>query len=499
MLEGLLTILDVGTLTVLVVGVMMGILVGALPGFTATMGTALLLPFAFTMPTEDGLAMLGGLYIAAMFSDSIPACLVNTPGTPAAMATAFDGYPMTQNGEGQRAIVASGFSSMIGASLGGLTFLLLSAPLTVVALRFGPPEFFWIGIFALTIIGSISGTSLMKGIMGGIVGLLIGTIGISVASAVSRYTFGEPALRGGINVVAALIGVFALPQILQMVAQRRQSIVVAPYRRNPGVMLSTSLEILRHPVNVIRSSIIGIAVGLLPGAGSPVASLVSYNEARRWSKDRSKFGKGTMDGVVASEAANSSAAGGALVPTLGLGVPGSAPAAVIMGALILKGIQPGPQLLNTNADLVYGFAWAVIIAGFVTFVLGSALSGLLARMVTIPIPILAPIVLFLSVSGSYAIRTNIVDVYLMVGFGLLVYVISKFGISAGPIGLGVIMGPIVEPYLVQAISMTRANGWAGTFLLRPISAVLIGITVLSVIWAVLSNRKERNDERLVSA
>jgi putative tricarboxylic transport membrane protein len=494
MLEGLLNVLDVSTLSVLTLGVLMGILVGALPGFTATMGTALLLPFAFTMSTENGLAMLGGLYIAAMFSDAIPACLVNTPGTPAAMATGFDGYPMTQRGEGQRAIVAAGFSSMVGATLGGLTFLLLSAPLTIVALRFGPPEFFWIGIFALTIIGSISGTSLLKGIMGGIIGLLIGTIGISVASAVSRYTFGVPSMRGGINVVAALIGVFALPQVLTMIGSRRQSIVVAPYKRNPGVMLSTSLEIMRRPVNVIRSSIIGIVVGLLPGAGSPVASLVSYNEAVRWSKDKSQFGKGALDGVVASEAANSSAAGGALVPTLGLGVPGSAPAAVIMGALVLKGIQPGPQLLTTNAPLVYGFAWAVIIAGFVTFILGSALSGGLARMVTIPIPLLAPIVLFLSISGSYAIRSNLVDVYLMVAFGLLVYAIGKFGISAGPIGLGVIMGPIVEPYLVQAISMTRAKGWAATFLFRPVSATLILITILSMTWVAISNRKERHND-----
>lgn len=498
MIEGLLLILNTSTLTVLAVGVMMGILVGALPGFTATMGTALLLPFAFTMSLENGLAMLGGLYIAAMFSDAIPSCLVNTPGTPAAMATGLDGFPMTQRGEGQRAIVAASFSSFVGASLGGFTFLLLSAPLTIVALRFGPPEFFWVGIFALTIIGSISGTSLLKGIMGGIIGLLVGTIGISVASAVSRYTFGEPALRSGINVVAALIGVFALPQILNMVATRRQSIVVAPYRRNKGVMLSTSLDIIRRPLNVIRSSIIGIVVGLLPGAGSPVASLVSYNEAMRWSKDRSTFGKGNVDGVVASEAANSSAAGGALVPTLGLGVPGSAPAAVILGALILKGIQPGPQLLNTNATLVYGFAWAVIIAGFVTFVLGSALSGLLARMVTIPIPLLAPIVLFLSVSGSYAIRSNIVDVYLMVAFGLLVYMVGKFGIASGPIGLGVILGPIIEPYLVQAISMTRATGWVGTFILRPVSAGMIVITILSMAFVAISNRKDRRNELAAS-
>lgn len=492
MIEGLLLTLAPSSMMLIVVGVLLGILVGALPGFTATMGTALLLPFTFGLSPAGGLAMLGALYIAAMFSDAVPACLVNTPGTPSAMATAFDGFPMTLRGEGQKAIVAASFASMVGTAFGGLTFLFLSGPLADVALRFGPPEFFWVGVFAITIIGSIAGDSLLKGIAGGTLGMLIGTIGISATGAVSRYTFGLPDLRGGLNIVAALIGVFALPQVFSMVAGRREKQNVATYTRSPGVALQTVREIVRRPVNIIRSSIIGTLIGILPGAGSPVASLVAYNEAVRWSRDRKKFGKGAMEGVVASEAANNGAAGGAMVPLAALGVPGSAPAAVILGALLLHGIRPGPQLFATQPVLVYGFAWAIVIAGIVTFFLGSALAGLLARMVTIPVRLLSTLVLFLSVVGAFAIRNNLVDVYLMVGLGIIVYFLGHLGFHPGPIGLGVILGPIVEPALVQSMAMAQATSIFGVFVDRPVSMTIIGLTVLSVAWILWSNQRDRH-------
>lgn len=474
------------------VGVLLGILVGGLPGFTATMGTALLLPFTFTMPAVEGLAMLGGLYVAAMFADSIPACLVNTPGTPSAVATALDGYPMTQRGEGQKAIVASAFSALVGTTIGGFTFMFAAKPLADVALRFGPPEFFWVGVFALTIIGSIAGDSLLKGAAGGIIGMLVGTIGISATGAASRYTFGIPELRGGLNVVAALIGVFALPQVFQMVNERKQNLTVAKYTRMPGAAWRTVVEILRKPLNVVRSSVIGTLVGILPGAGSPVASLVAYNEAVRWSKDRKSYGKGNVQGVVASEAAGNAAAGGSLVPLVALGIPGSAPAAVILGALLLQGLRPGPQLFARSPELSYGFAAAIIVSGVATYILGSLLAPLLARMVTIPVRLLAPIVMFLSVTGSFAIRSNITDVFLMVGLGVIVYGLSKLGFHPGPIGLGIILGPIVEPAMVQSIAMADASSLQNVFLMRPISQMLIALSVVSVAWIIWSDQKERH-------
>lgn len=490
MLSAMLASLEPAMIMVIVIGVLLGILVGALPGFTATMGTALLLPFTFTMPPVQGLAMLGGLYVAAMFADSVPACLVNTPGTPSAVATALDGYPLTLQGKGQKAIVASAFSALVGTTVGGLTFLYLAAPLADVALRFGPPEFFWVGVFALTIIGSIAGDSLMKGIAGGLIGMLVGTIGISASGAVSRYTFGIPELRGGINIVAALIGVFALPQVLSMVSERRTKHSVAEFNRERGVGRATVREIMRRPINLVRSSVLGTLVGILPGAGSPVASLVAYNEAMRWSKDRRSFGKGNIQGVVASEAAGNAAAGGSLVPLVALGIPGSAPAAVILGALLLQGLRPGPQLFASQPDLIYGFAAAIILSGVVTYFLGSALAPYLARMVTIPIRLLAPIVLFLSVTGAFAIRSNLMDVFLMVGLGIIVYYLGLLGFHPGPIGLGIILGPIVEPALVQSVAMARATTLSEIFLMRPVSQVLIALTLISAAWVVWTNQRE---------
>ena len=492
MLEGLGDALDPSSLLVIAIGVFLGIVVGALPGFTATMGTALLLPFTFTLEPLQGLAMLGALYVSSQFADAVPACLVNTPGTPSAMATAFDGFQMTKKGQGQKALVASGFSALVGSLIGGLTFLLLSQPLAQVALKFGPPEFLWVGVFALTIIGSISGNSLLKGLAGGLLGMLIGTIGISETGSVSRYTFGIPELRGGLDLVAALIGVFALPQVLNMVSERKVNLTVAKYRTAPGVAMQTVKEILARPLNVIRSSVIGTGVGILPGAGGPVASLVAYNEAVRWSKDKSQFGRGAMDGVVASEAAGNGAAAGSMVPLVALGIPGSAPAAVILGALLLQGIQPGPQMFTSRPELVFGFGWTMILAGIVTFVASMLLAGTLARMVMIPVRLLAPIVLFLSVVGSYAIRNSMVDVFLMVGLGIIVYLLGYLGVHAGPIGLGIILGPIIEPALVQSMSIANSSSVFEVFFTSPVSIALILLTVLSTAWIIWSNQKERN-------
>lgn len=489
MLDGLASILGFEYLVYLFVGVFVGIAVGALPGFTATMGTALVLPFTFVLDAGVGIGMLGALYVAAMYADSIPACLVNTPGTPSALTTAFDGYPLTQKGEGQKALVASAFSAFFGATVGGLMFLFLAPPLAAVALEFGPPEFFWLGVFALTIIGGIAGDSLLKGAAGGVIGLLVSTIGLSTTAAVSRFNFGLTGLRGGVSLVAGLIGIFALPQVLSLVSERRMKEKVAEVTTAPGVTWQTVKEIMRRPGNVLRSSVIGGAVGILPGAGGPMATLVSYNEALRWSKDRREFGKGSVHGVVASEAAGSGAAGGSMVPMMALGVPGSGPAAVILGALLLKGIRPGPSMFAVQPELVYGFAWSVILAGLVTFIVGSIVARPIAKMVTVPVRLLVPIILLLSVVGSFAIRSNMSDVYMMLVLGVLVYFLSMIGFHPGPFGLGLILGPIIEPALVQSIALTRTSSFFEIFFGRPVSIVLILLSTISAGWVLWSHRK----------
>lgn len=494
MIEGLFQALAPEYMLWLTIGVLLGMVVGTLPGLTATMGVALLVPFTFALPTGAGLAMLGGLYVCAMFSDSVPAVLVNTPGTPSAMATAFDGHPMTLQGRAHEAIVASCFSAVPGALVGAGCYLLLAWPMTSIALKFGPAEFFWLGVFALTIVGSLGGKSMLKGIAGGAIGLLISSVGISHATDASRYTFGIPELRGGVSLVAALIGVFAVPQVLSMIGELRKKEYIAEYKPKRGVALKTMREVLGQPVHFMRSALIGTFIGILPGAGGPIASLVSYNEAVRWSKDKSRYGKGDVRGVTASEIAGNACAPASLIPLVTLGVPGSSPAAVIAGALMLRGLNPGPELFQNDGTLVYAFGWSLMLAGIMTFILGSLFAPLLVNVVRIPLRLLAPLIMFLAVIGAYAIRNDIFDVYLMLGLGIFVFLIRKVGFHPGPIGLGLILGPIIEPALVQAMFLADATSIGRVFFGSTVNMILIALTVLSLAFVIWTRRKERANE-----
>ena len=495
MFEGLLLALTPSYLLWLTLGVMIGMVVGTLPGLTATMGTALLVPFTFALEPGAVIAMLGGLYVCAMFSDAIPAVLVNTPGTPAAMATAFDGHPMVLQGRGQEAIVASCFSSAIGTLFGAVCYLLLAWPMIAIALKFGPSEFFWLGVFALTIIGSLAGDSVLKGLAGGAIGLLISAVGISHGNELARFTFGVPEFRGGVSLVAALIGVFAIPQVLSMVADLRKSDFIAEYKPKGGETLKTIKKVMAHPVHVVRSAVIGTFIGILPGAGSPIAALVSYNEAVRWSKDKSQFGKGDLRGVTASEIANNAAAPAAMIPLVTLGVPGSAPAAVIAGALMLRGLNPGPELFQTSETLIYSFGWSLLFAGIVTFILGSLCAPFLVQIIRIPLRLLAPLIMLLAVIGAYAIRNNIFDVYIMLGLGVFVFLVKRLGFHPGPIGLGLILGPIIEPSLVQALYISDATSVARVFFTGTLNTILIALSVLSIGFVVWTRWKEQTNKQ----
>ena len=494
MIEAFFLAISPSYLMYMTIGVLLGLVVGTLPGLTATMGTALLVPFTFALPTGEGIAMLGGLYVCAMFSDAIPACLVNTPGTPAAMATAFDGHPMVKQGRGQEAIVASCFSSALGTMFGAACYLLLAWPMISIALKFGPPEFFWLGVFALTIIGSLAGNSILKGLAGGAIGLLISCVGISHAAELNRFTLNIPELRGGVSLVAALIGVFAFPQVLSMILDLRKQEYVAEYKPEKGVVLKTIVKVLSTPIHFLRSASIGSFIGILPGAGSPIAAIVSYNEAIRWSKDKSQYGKGDIRGVTASEIANNAAAPAAMIPLVTLGVPGSSPAAVIAGALMLRGLNPGPELFATDGTLVYSFGWSLFIAGIVVFLIGMLATPLLVKIIKIPLRLLAPLIMFLAIIGSYAIRNNIFDVYLMLTIGIFVFLARRLGFHPGPIGLGFILGPIIEPSLVQALYISDARGVGTIFFSGTINIILISLSIFSVSAVAISRMRSQKKE-----
>ena len=491
LIVGLVHCLEVKNLLFLVIGVFSGIVFGALPGLTATMGLALLIPFTFVMAPDTGLIMLGGIYMGAMYGDAIPAILINTPGTPGAIATTFDGYPLTQKGMAQHGLVAAAFASSYGSLLAVIILATLAPPLAMASLKFGPPEYFWLGIFGLTIIATVSQGSILKGLLAGALGLSLSMVGIAPIGGDVRLTFGFPILQGGIELIVALIGFFCLPEILSSVVGRRQcrftKMKVTP---KLSVIREVVVALIKKPVLMIRSSLIGTIVGFAPGAGGNIASMVSYNEAARWDKHPEEFGKGTIKGVAASEAANSSMAPGSLIPLLTLGIPGSPPAAVILGALMIHGMRPGADLFTIHADVVYAFIVSLALAAFLVTIIGSLGSFVFARIINIPARFLAPVIIFMTVLGSYAIRNNMFDVWVMFFFGLVGFISNRLKFHPAPIVLGLILGPFIEMGLVQSYLVGSAKGGIVQYMVfRPISLVLIGLCLMSALWPVFASMR----------
>ena len=488
LIEGAFHVLAWNNLLLVCLGTALGIVFGAIPGLTATMGLALLVPFTFSMDPAGGLLMLAGIYVGAMYGDAIPAILINTPGTPAAIATTFDGFPLARKGMAQHALVTAAFASFVGSVLANIVLATSAEPLAEMSLRFGPPEYFWLGIFGLTIISVLSSGNLLKGFIAAAIGLLFSTVGMATLSGDVRLTFGYPELQGGIGLAGALIGFFCLPEILSnVIGRQREHYAGEPVRPSMSVIFETISDLVRRPVLMLRSSLIGLVVGVAPGAGGNIASMVSYSEATRWERDSHEFGKGTIRGVAASEAANSAMAPGSLIPLLTLGIPGSPPAAVILGALMLHGMQPGVELFSAHSSVVYAFIVGLAVAAFAVLILGTLGSFVYARIINIPSRALAPAILVLTVLGSYAIRNNMLDVWVMLMFGVIGFVLTRLNYHPAPLVLGFILGPYIEDGIVQSTMIGGASGNVLAYMtLRPICIVLIVLCVVSACWPLLS-------------
>jgi len=492
-LSGLGHVFDFGNFFALFGGVFMGIVFGALPGLTATMGLALLIPFTFTMTPAAGLIMLAGIYVGAMYGDAIPAVLINTPGTPAAIATTFDGFPLAQKGMAQHGLVAAAVASSFGSLVANVVLATAAPPLAEASLKFGPPEYFWLGVFGLTIIATLSSGFIAKGLLGGAIGVILSTVGMSPLGGDVRLTFGYPELQAGVELIVALIGFFCLPEILTSIVGKRQkgytSQKVTP---KLSVIWEVIAALFKRPVLMLRSSFIGTFIGFAPGAGGNIASMVSYNEACRWDKHPEEFGKGTIKGVAASEAANSAMAPGSLIPLLTLGIPGSPPAAVILGALMLHGMRPGAELFTVHAPVIYAFIMGLLVAAFLVTIIGCFGSFVYARIINIPAQYLAPAVVFMTVLGSYSIRNNMLDVWIMLLFGVIGYISNKLRFHPAPIVLGLILGPFIEEGLVQSILAGTAGGSVFLYITaRPISGVLIALSLMSALWPLFARWREK--------
>lgn len=474
-------------LVLALVGVVLGTVVGALPGLSATMAVAVLVPFTFTMDPAAGLIALGAIYTGAIYGGAYAAILVNTPGTPSAIATTFDGYPMARRGDGGLAVTLATIASVAGGIVGAVSLLLLAPPLAQVALAFGPTEYFWLAVFGLTLISALSVGNTLKGLIGACLGLLLSMVGVAVVGGDVRYTGGMQAFLGGIDITSALIGLYCVPVIIDLVATRDPHLKVDTGQ--DGIRLGEAFRIAwKRKFNVIRSSVIGTVIGILPGAGGSIAGLVSYTEARRASSRSNEFGKGEPDGVIATEAANNATVGGGFIPTLVLGIPGTPPDAIILGALLVQGIKIGPTLFASEGQIVYTFIYGLLIATILMLPMGLLIGRYAYRsVVAFPKAMLVPTVALLTVIGSFAIHSNPEDTRIMFGLGVIAWVLNRYGFAPSPIVLGLVLGQIAEQGFVQSYLIGNAtNDVLGMFFGRPISIGILAAAVLTLgypFWA----------------
>ncbi len=468
-------------------GVISGTVIGSLPGLTATMAIAVLVPLTFSMETASALILMGAIYTGAVYGGAYSAILLNTPGTPSAIGTTFDGYPMAKRGDGDLAVTLACLASVVGGLVGALFLLGLAPPLAEVALEFGPTEYFWLAMFGLTLISALSEGNTLKGLIGACFGLLLACVGVAEVSADIRFTFGSEVMLGGIEVVSALIGLYCIPVLIDLVATPDRHLKVTHETR--GFRLPEALRITgKGWFNVIRSSIIGTVVGILPGAGGSIAGLVAYSEARRSSKRTKFFGTGEPEGVQATEAANNATVGGGFIPTLVLGIPGTPPDAVVLGALLVQGVRTGPNLFTQGeGSIVYTFIYGLFLATILMLPTGLLIGRYAYKfIITVPKAVLVPTVAFMTVIGTFAIRNSISDIVIMVVLGVIGWVLNRLGFTASPIVLGLILSSIAEQGFVQGWTIGSATGNPIIgFFARPISFTLIVVIALSLLYPIV--------------
>lgn len=470
----------------LIIGVAVGVVAGAIPGMSATMAVALTLPFTFSLEPITGILLLLGVYKGGIFGGSIPAILIKTPGTPASSATVLDGYPMAEKGEAGRALSMALYASCTADLISNMALILFAGWLASFALNFGPPEFFTLILFSLTIIASVSGDRILLGLISAVLGLLLATIGLDLVYGTNRFTFGNPDLMGGLNFIAVLIGLFAIPEILAMVWNPRahEASVRTLGRR------SISFDDYRRCFRTImRSSVIGVVLGSIPGIGAAPSAFLSYSEARRRSPNRDNFGKGEIEGVAASEAGNNGVAGATLIPLLALGIPGDVITAIIIGAFMIHGLQPGPMMFVLNVDIVYGLFVGLIVSSIALFFIGGVAIRTFRYVADIPRGILFPLVLILCVYGGYAVNNSVFDVAVMFAMGWLGFIFLRYDIPAAPFLIAFILGPLFEDNFRQAMLM---SGGSPDILFRgPITWFFWALTALTVFALARSGRSAK--------
>jgi putative tricarboxylic transport membrane protein len=473
----------------LVIGTIVGLVGGVLPGVTITMTIIIVLPFTFGLDPLAGLAAMIGVYVGGESGGLVTSSLLGIPGKPSAVATTFDGFPMAKRGEPGRAVWLGTWASFIGGLLGALFLVAATVPLATFALQFGPWEYFSLFVFALSMVAGLTEQSLLKGFLSGMIGLVITVIGTDPIMAVPRFTFGTEFMSAGFQFLPVLIGIFAFAQIMSDLEKMAGG--TAPETiRTPSLAVShvaVIWEIVSRPFLLLWSTIIGLLIGVLPAVGGSAANVMAYDQAKKFSKHPEKFGTGIPEGIIASEASNNSNVAGSLVTIMAFGIPGDAVTAVMLGSMTIHGIQPGPLFMTQQPQVAYGIFAAYILAHPIMIVLQWMLARVYLRIVRVPKSILIPQVLVLCVIGAYALNNIMTNVYALLLFGVMGYLLVKCGFPLAPLILGVILGDQIEVNLVRAL-MTDASPWL--FLTRPISGGMLVLSVGSVVLALWQHRRQ---------
>ncbi len=479
-------------LLLVTVGGVLGTIVGMLPGLGPATGVAVLLPLTFAMGPTAALITMTGVYIGAMFGGSRSSILINTPGDGAALAATFDGYPMAMQGRAESALAISAIASLIGGTIAAVLMTLLAEPVAGFALKFGPAEYFLLMVAALSMTASMSKNNMLKGFLSMVVGLAIATIGIDAQSGLDRFTYGSLELQTGVDFLVVIIGIYAMGEVFKSFRSLSDGTKKAQTKFKRIWISGDDWKRSKWPI--LRSAPVGFIIGSLPGAGGTMASLMCYNNEKQLSKNSEEFGHGAIEGLAAPESANNAASIGAMIPMLTLGVPGSGTTAVMMGALLMLGIQPGPLLFTQYPDTAWGLIASMFVANFILAIVNIPLAGVLVRVLAIPPKVLYPIVLGLAFVGCYAISSSVMDFYILTILGVAGVVMKRADIPTAPMILAVIVGGTMEQSFRQAYRI--ANQDVSIFVGSSVSQGLILITILSVVLPILGMMRKRKKEAI---
>jgi len=471
----------------LLIGVVVGTVVGAIPGMTTPMAVALALPFTFTLPPVTGILLLLGVYKGGIYGGSITAILINTPGTPAASCTVLDGYPLAQKGEARRALDIALYSSCVADMISNISLILFAGFLAEFALRFGSQELFTLIVFSLTIIAGVSGQQLLKGFGAACFGLLLATVGLDLIYGTNRFVFGQVNLMSGLTFIPVLIGLFALPEIINYFVTSTKNAVVKSKLAGTGASFADFKRCLK---SIVRGSFIGVILGAIPGIGGAPAAFMSYSEARRTSKEPDKFGTGELEGVAAAESGNNGVAGATMIPLLALGIPGDVITAIILGAFMIHGLRPGPLMFQDNISLIYALFMGIMLSSFYLLIVGKLSIRAISRIADIPRERLFPIVLVLCVFGAYAVNNTIFDIGIMFLMGALGFLMLKLSIPAAPFLIAFILGPLLEDNFRQSLLISK--GSYAIFFSSGICWFFWILTTLSVVFLIWQHTKSNN-------